>query len=262
VSTDLSALLLSRTQISAADKIEQHGSRYGNIEMMRDRRATTWLLAIDSAHDADFRLESAFPAYAVGTQEAVMLHRDHLNIILSSSAFSADETVRSTRRGLVLAPLFAALSLALSVRMAHASKISTSETAVTLPDDIKWSGWIKGFPPHSGEMATLYGSLEEPGPYVVLMKWYPGYMSAPHTYATDRLSLVLSGTWWVNSGPDFDPENTVPVPAGGFVRRIARTPHYDGVRQHASAPAVIGLFGIAPVEFQLVDASKPAWRRV
>jgi hypothetical protein len=42
----------------------------------------------------------------------------------------------------------------------------------------------------------------------------PRYMSAPHTYATDRLSLVLSGTWWVNSGADFDPDNTVPIPAG------------------------------------------------
>jgi len=45
-------------------------------------------------------------------------------------------------------------------------------------------------------MAPLYGGLDKPGPYLVLMKWYPGYMSAPHTYATDRLSLVLSGTWW------------------------------------------------------------------
>ena len=44
-------------------------------------------------------------------------------------------------------------------------------------------------------MATLYGGLDRPGPYLVLMKRYPGYMSAPHTYATDRLSLVLSGTW-------------------------------------------------------------------
>ena len=49
-------------------------------------------------------------------------------------------------------------------------------------------------------MATLYGGLDRPGPYLVLMKRYPGYMSVPHTYATDRLSLVLSGTWWVNSG--------------------------------------------------------------
>jgi hypothetical protein len=96
----------------------------------------------------------------------------------------------------------------------------------------------------------------------VLMKWYPGYMSAPHTYATDRLSLVLSGTWWVNSGADFDPDNTVPVPAGGFVRRVARTPHYDGVKEGANEPAVIGIFGIAPVQFELVDPSKPGWRRL
>jgi hypothetical protein len=94
------------------------------------------------------------------------------------------------------------------------------------------------------------------------MKWYPGYMSAPHTYATDRLSLVLSGTWWVNSGTDFDPDNTVPVPAGGFVRRTARTPHYDGVKKDANEPAVIGLFGTAPVQFELVDSGKPGWRKL
>jgi hypothetical protein len=34
---------------------------------------------------------------------------------------------------------------------------------------------------------------DKPGEYVVLMKWYPGFMSAPHTYVTDRLCLVLTG---------------------------------------------------------------------
>jgi len=67
-------------------------------------------------------------------------------------------------------------------------------------------------------MATLYGGLDKPGPYLVLMKWYPGYMSAPHTYATDRLSLVLSGTWWVNSGADFDRGSG----AGGRIRQAHR----------------------------------------
>jgi len=104
--------------------------------------------------------------------------------------------------------------------------------------------------------------LDKPGPYLVLMKWYPGYMSAPHSYATDRLSLVLSGTWWVNSGSDFDPDATVPVPAGGFVRRVAHTPHYDGVRKGAKEPVIIGIFGIAPVDLKLVDPSKPPWRLV
>ena len=160
----------------------------------------------------------------------------------------------------MLAPLLAALPFALSQTEALAGKINPSETQVTMRDAIKWSGWINGFPPRSAEMATLYGGLDRPGPYLVLMKWYPGYMSAPHTYATDRLSLVLSGTWWVNSGADFDPENTVPVPAGGFVRRVARTPHYDGVKREANEAAVIGLFGIAPVQFELADPGKPAWR--
>ena len=65
-----------------------------------------------------------------------------------------------------------------------------------LTDVIQWSSWLPGFPADSAQMATLYGSLDKPGPYVVLMKWYPGFMSAPHTYATDRLSVVVSGVWW------------------------------------------------------------------
>jgi hypothetical protein len=188
--------------------------------------------------------------------------REILDRILSSDIFRPDREIFQTRRKLLLAPLFAALPLLLSDMSARAGTINPSQTQITPPNAIKWSGWIKGFPPRSGEMAPLYGDLDKPGPYLVLMKWYPGYMSAPHTYATDRLSLVLSGTWWVNSGADFDPDNTVPVPAGGFVRRVARTPHYDGVKTDADAPAIIALFGIAPVEFALVDPGKPGWRKL
>jgi hypothetical protein len=191
-----------------------------------------------------------------------MDHLDILGGLVSQDALRSDHEICPTRRGIVGAPLLAALSLALSDQAALAGTINPSETQITLPDAIKWSGWIGGFPPHSGEMATLYGGLDKPGPYLVLMKWYPSYMSAPHTYATDRLSLVLSGTWWVNSGPDFDPDHTVPVPAGGFVRRVARTPHYDGVKHGAREAAVIALFGIAPVQFELVDPAKPAWRKI
>jgi hypothetical protein len=169
------------------------------------------------------------------------------------------EGLSATRRRILLAPLIAALPLGLSAGQAEA--LNPSETQITLPDQIKWTAWTAG-PPHGAEMATLFGGLDKPGPYVVLMKWYPGYMSAPHRYATDRLCLVLSGTWWVNSGADFDPNATVPVRAGGFVRRVAHTPHYDGVIKGAEEPAVIGIFGIAPVDLKLVEPNKPGWRRV
>src|ERR1700732_2271926 len=178
------------------------------------------------------------------------------NVLDELSTF--DRPLPATRRALLLASLMASLPLVASDRVAKASRLDPSETTITLPDDIRFVAW-SGAPPHSGEMATLHGGLDKPGPYLVLMKWNPGYMSAPHTYASDRLSLVLSGTWWVNSAPAFGPDSTVPVPAGGFVRRVARTPHYDGVKKDAKEPAVIALFGIGLVHLELVASGKAGW---
>jgi hypothetical protein len=42
---------------------------------------------------------------------------------------------------------------------------------------------------------------------------------------------------------------------------VAHTPHYDGVRKGAKEPAVIGIFGIAPVDLKLVDPNRPQWRQ-
>jgi hypothetical protein len=96
----------------------------------------------------------------------------------------------------------------------------------------------------------------------VLIRWHPGYMSAPHWYETDRLCVVLSGTWYVASGEDFAPAATVPVPAGSFVHRVAKTPHYDGVKKGVAEPAIIAISGIGPVTYHLTDPTKPGWREL
>jgi len=153
------------------------------------------------------------------------------------------------------------MMLALTAGRGEASPINPKQTFVLQRDQIKFVPW-NGLPPGSGEMAKLYGDFDKPGPYLVMMKWYPGWFSAPHSYATDRVQVVVSGTWWVNSGADFDPKNAVPVPAGGFVKRTARTWHYDGVQSDAKEPVVVAVFGIGPVDIELADPRLPSWRHV
>jgi hypothetical protein len=58
--------------------------------------------------------------------------------------------MRCVQRVGLLAPLLAALPLTLSQTEALAGNINPSETQVTPPDAIKWSGWINGFPLHGG----------------------------------------------------------------------------------------------------------------
>jgi hypothetical protein len=135
------------------------------------------------------------------------------------------------------------------------------DTFVQQVDQIDFQPW-GNLPPHSGEMAKLYGDFDKPGPYLVMMKWNPGWFSAPHTYVTDRIQVVVSGTWFVNSGNDFEPQDALPVGPGGYVKRTARTPHYDGVPANRTEPAVIAVFGVGPVDQKLVDPTQPPWRQV
>ena len=161
----------------------------------------------------------------------------------------------TSRRDMLLASLLATLP-AMVVSETVASPINPAQTIIQPPADHHWVS-NKNYPERSVDMCPVAGSLTEPGLYLTLVRWWPGYMSAPHTYVTDRLCVVVSGTWWCNSGDDFDPASCVPVPAGSFVRRVADTPHYDGVIRSHAEPAIIAICGMGPVGYKLVDPSSP-----
>ena len=109
--------------------------------------------------------------------------------------------------------------------------------------------WVKA-PNGGSESAVLFGDPSKPGPYVMRLKWLPGNMSRPHTHATDRFFVVISGTWWVGSGTKFDPDSTVPVKAGSYVIHHAGQPHYDGAKGEET---VIQVWGEGPLTTQSVE---------
>ena len=134
--------------------------------------------------------------------------------------------LETRRRDLVVGPLVAMAAIALGVKLGKAAGVDPTMTIIKRPDEIPWKP-LYNFPPGMAESATMYGAIDAPGQYFVLIRWHPGYMSAPHWYETDRLYVVMSGTWYVASGEDFAPDATVPFqPAhscAGWRRRRTMT---------------------------------------
>ena len=88
--------------------------------------------------------------------------------------------------------------------------------------------------------AILAGDPTKPGIYVELTKWFPHHMSRPHFHPNDRYIAVLQGTWWVGSGPKFDPANTTAMPAGSFVTHFGKQVHWDGAKDENAVLLIMG----------------------
>ena len=129
-------------------------------------------------------------------------------------------TSRMARRGFLVVAT-AMLTLLGTAR----ADLNPAALAYKLPNQIKWTEEANG-----AKQAVVRGDLAKPGPYIVLVKWEPHRMSRPHFHPNDRFITVIAGTWWVGTGTKFDPESTVPVPPGSFVRHTAKEVHYDGAK--------------------------------
>jgi quercetin dioxygenase-like cupin family protein len=155
-----------------------------------------------------------------------------------------------TARVLPLAVLAIALLIVLIVSGGSHGAPGIDRTAVDwkTPAEIKWVRNAAG----TNESAVLFGDPSQPGPYVVRLKWLPGNMSRPHFHPNDRFFVVLSGTWWMGTGETFDPESTVPAPAGSYVVHYANKVHYDGAKNEET---IIQVWGMGPA------TSTPAEKR-
>ena len=121
---------------------------------------------------------------------------------------------------------------------ARSAEPDPKAVAFTLPDKIEWR---KGA---NNDTATVQGDPSKPGIYIQLLRWHAGNMSRPHSHSTERYIYVISGTWWIGTGPKYDPDSTYPVPAGTYVVDRANELHYDGAKD---ADCVLEIVGMGPM---------------
>jgi hypothetical protein len=83
-------------------------------------------------------------------------------------------------------------------------------------------------------------------------------MSAPTvTRRTGFASFYLiHGTW--RAARILSLTRPIAVTAGSFVHRVAKMPHYDGVKKGVAQPAIIAILGIGPIHYHLTKSAKPA----
>jgi len=138
----------------------------------------------------------------------------------------------------VIASMFVAMAVARGSAQTPtptADNLDPNVLAYKLPDQIPWKD-----DPLGAKMAVVAGDPSKPGLYIVLMKWTPHHMSHAHWHPNDRFITVISGTWWVGTGAKFDPDKTVPMPAGSFVTHFAKQIHYDGAKDSEAVLEIVG----------------------
>ncbi len=135
--------------------------------------------------------------------------------------------------------LYAALALLIALAPTHAAeppKLPPKEImSVTLPDQINWQRGA------TSDRAILSGDPTKPGIYVELVRWHAGNTSRPHMHPNARYITVISGTWWLGSGPKYDPDSMYPAKAGTFVVHYPNQLHYDGAKDEDCVIEIVGM---------------------
>ena len=123
------------------------------------------------------------------------------------------------------------------LNISAAAELNPAAVIYKLPDQLPW-GPVNAA---GAQTAVVVGDPAKPGFYMVYNRWTKGnHFSRPHFHPNDRYIVVLQGTWWVGSGPKFDPANTTAMQAGSFVTHFAKQVHWDGAKDEDTVLLIMG----------------------
>lgn len=120
---------------------------------------------------------------------------------------------------------------------ATASELDPKAISFQNLNDVKWVESRNG----ASASFLITGDPSKEGLYIQLMKWHPHHNSTPHFHPHDRFITVLSGTWWVATGPHYDMNSAVPLKAGTLVTHFGNQIHYDGAKDEECVLEIVGM---------------------
>jgi quercetin dioxygenase-like cupin family protein len=105
------------------------------------------------------------------------------------------------------------------------------------PEEVEWKDVPNGL---GVQMATIEGDPSKTGLYVIRVKFPPGVMSRNHFHPEDRHAVVLKGTWYTGTGDVFDPDRTIPLKPGSYMKHPAGGHHFDGAKDEEVILQIVG----------------------
>jgi hypothetical protein len=140
------------------------------------------------------------------------------------------------------------LSLVAVVLGVSSTVAADDPSGMFTPDSIQWGPAPPSLPPGS-KLAVLYGDPAGTGLFVLRAQLPPNYQIAPHWHPTDELITVLSGTFKVGMGDQFDASKLATCPAGCLVVAPARMSHFVTTTEET----VIEVSAMGPFELTYVN---------
>src|SRR5215469_1842439 len=159
-----------------------------------------------------------------------------------------NEEAESMKRISYLAATAAALLCAALVLMSSA-QTGSAKHAFT-PDAMPY-GPAPAFVPTGAQLAVLEGNPgASSGDYTVRLKMPDGYRIAPHWHPKRENVTVITGTFKVGMGDQFDETKMGNFPAGSFAYLDPDMHHYAMAR----GEVVVQVHGASPLQFNYVNA--------
>ncbi len=129
--------------------------------------------------------------------------------------------------------------------------VPTSSTAhgMVAPNELKWMPSPSSLPP-GAKVAAIEGNPAEPGPFTMRIMLPDKYRIPPHWHPGVEHVTVISGTFHLGMGEQFDASMGRALTAGSFSFMPTKTPHYAW----STGETVVQLHGQGPWGITYVNA--------